>query len=596
MASGLSFGAGRAVTPVKQTSKSVRAERAGILLLVTSGLLGIHTFRLAQLQIVQGTYNRQLAEHNRVRPIPMIADRGLITDRTGKILAASQLARSIYLFPREQTPESWAASAERLGSILKIPPEQITAKLAKIGYQSAVPVRVFQNLKEDAFVALAEGEPIPGLEIQPESSRNYPNQSIAAHVLGYIGEATEADMKKHPDFPSGMLVGQMGLERITDDQVRGRWGSRLIEVDARGQETRLLGTQTAIPGQAVQLTLDYKLQETAERALNGRRGAAVVIDVKTGAVLALASAPTFDPNLFTRRVGQKEWDTMMNQEQPFLNRALQGYPPASTFKIVSSVAGLQSGKFEPNSTLMTAGALNIGGVLFHEHGGGGYGEIGFKEALTVSSNTFFYQVGMKVGPEEIYKWGHKLGIGEAKLDLDGGSTGFIPTPELKKKVYKEEWYTGDTVTMAIGQGLVQMTPLEMAVMVAAIANGGKQVKPHLLMSQTALPAMQPQDIGLKPSTIDVVREGLIAVVKDGTAHQLSDGSIPPTAGKTGTAEVPGGADNAMYVGYGPVNDPKIAIAVVVEHGGFGAESAVPIAHAVYRTYFGVPAAAKPAAQ
>jgi penicillin-binding protein 2 len=596
MASGLSFGAGRAVTPVKQTSKSVRAERAGILLLVTSGLLGIHTFRLAQLQIVQGTYNRQLAEHNRVRPIPMIADRGLITDRTGKILAASQLARSIYLFPREQTPESWAASAERLGSILKIPPEQITAKLAKIGYQSAVPVRVFQNLKEDAFVALAEGEPIPGLEIQPESSRNYPNQSIAAHVLGYIGEATEADMKKHPDFPSGMLVGQMGLERITDDQVRGRWGSRLIEVDARGQETRLLGTQTAIPGQAVQLTLDYKLQETAERALNGRRGAAVVIDVKTGAVLALASAPTFDPNLFTRRVGQKEWEAMMNQEQPFLNRALQGYPPASTFKIVSSVAGLQSGKFEPNSTLMTAGALNIGGVLFHEHGGGGYGEIGFKEALTVSSNTFFYQVGMKVGPEEIYKWGHKLGIGEAKLDLDGGSTGFIPTPELKKKVYKEEWYTGDTVTMAIGQGLVQMTPLEMAVMVAAIANGGKQVKPHLLMSQTALPAMQPQDIGLKPSTIDVVREGLIAVVKDGTAHQLSDGSIPPTAGKTGTAEVPGGADNAMYVGYGPVNDPKIAIAVVVEHGGFGAESAVPIAHAVYRTYFGVPAAAKPAAQ
>jgi penicillin-binding protein 2 len=596
MASGLSFGAGRTVTPVKQTSKSVRAERAGFLLLLASGLLGIHTFRLAQLQIVQGSYNRQLAEHNRVRPIPMIADRGLITDRNGKILAASQLSRSIYLFPREQTPESWAASAERLGAILKIPPEQITAKLAKIGYQSAVPVRVFQNLKEDAFVALAEGEAIPGLEIQPESSRNYPNQAIAAHVLGYIGEATEADMKKHPEFPSGMLVGQMGLERIIDDQVRGRWGSRLIEVDARGQETRLLGTQTAIPGQPVQLTLDYKLQETAERALNGRRGAAVVIDIKTGAVLALASAPTFDPNLFTRRVGQKEWDAMMNQEQPFLNRALQGYPPASTFKIVSSVAGLQSGKFEPNSTLMTAGALNIGGVMFHEHGGGGYGEIGFKEALTVSSNTFFYQVGMKVGPEEIYKWGHKLGIGEAKLDLDGGSTGFIPTPELKKKVYKEEWYTGDTVTMAIGQGLVQVTPLEMAVMVAAIANGGKQVKPHLLMSQTALPAMQPQDIGLKPGTLSVVRDGLISVVKDGTAHQLSDGLIPPTAGKTGTAEVPGGADNAMYVGYGPVENPKIAIAVVVEHGGFGAESAVPIAHAVYRTYFGDPVAAKPAAQ
>ncbi|MGI0494895.1 penicillin-binding protein 2 [Alkalinema pantanalense CENA528] len=569
-------------------SRLPRSERVGFLFLSATVLFSIPAFRLAQIQLIQGQYNRALADHNRVRPIPLVSDRGNIFDRNGKPLAANQLARAVYLYPREQSPEDWKTTVERLGKILKLPPQQILNQLEKAGFQSAIPVRITRDLTAEAFIALAEGDPIRGLEIQPESNRQYPNGSLAAHILGYIGEATAEDLKKHSDLPMGMIVGQMGLERIADEQLRGRWGSRLIEVDATGKELQMLGIQKPISGQPLQLTLDVRLQQAAEKTLANRRGAAVVLNVKTGEVLAMASGPTFDPNLFTRKMTDREWNQLQSQDNPFLNRALQGYPPASTFKIVSTAAALQSGKFSPDSTLMTSGAISVGGVLFHEHGGGGYGAIGFRDALAFSSNTFFYQIGLAVGPQEISNWGHRMGIGETKIDLDGASQGSIPTPETKEKLYKEAWYAGDTVTMAIGQGLVQVTPLEMAVMISSIANGGKRVKPHLLMSQTGTPDMQPQETGLKKSTIDTIREGLIAVVKEGTARRLSDGSIPPTAGKTGTAEVPGGADNALYVGYGPLNDPQIAVAVVVENGGFGAESAVPIAHEVYKAYFGPP--------
>ncbi|MBD2329329.1 penicillin-binding protein 2 [Alkalinema sp. FACHB-956] len=574
-------------------SRLPRTERVGFLFLAVTVLFSIPAFRLAQIQLVQGQYNRALADHNRVRPIPLVSDRGNIFDRNGKPLAANQLARAVYLYPREQSPEGWKASVERLGKILKLPPQQILNQLEKAGFQSAIPVRITRDLTPQAFIALAEGDPIRGLEIQPESNRQYPNGSLAAHILGYIGEATAEDLKRHPDLPMGMIVGQMGLERIADEQLRGRWGSRLIEVDATGKELQMLGIQKPIGGQPLQLTLDIRLQQAAEKTLANRRGAAVVLNVKTGEVLAMASGPTFDPNLFTRKMTDREWNQLQSQDNPFLNRALQGYPPASTFKIVSTAAALQSGKFAPDSTVMTSGAISVGGVLFHEHGGGGYGAIGFRDALAFSSNTFFYQIGLAVGPQEISKWGHRMGIGETQINLDGGSQGLIPTPETKEKLYKEPWYAGDTVTMAIGQGLVQVTPLEMAVMISSIANGGKQVKPHLLMGQTGTPEMQPEETGLTKSTIDTIREGLVAVVKEGTARRLSDGSIPPTAGKTGTAEVPGGADNALYVGYGPLNDPQIAVAVVVENGGFGAESAVPIAHEVYKAYFGPPAKPKP---
>ncbi|MEB3294223.1 MAG: penicillin-binding protein 2 [Synechococcales bacterium] len=596
MATGLSFGGKKSQKPLRIITRLPRSQRAVNLFLLSSILFSIPLFRLAQLQLVQGAYHRQVAEHNRIRPLPLVADRGNIIDRHGKALASSLLTRAVYLYPREQSKEQWQKTADRLGAILNIPPQHLLEKLEKAGYNSAIPVRIAKNLQPQAFVALAEGEKIPGLEIQPESNRYYPNGAIAAHILGYVGEATSEELKANPELPMGMIVGQMGIERIADQQLRGRWGSRLLEVDAAGQELKMLGIQKPVAGDGLQLTLDLKLQKAAEQALGNRRGAAVALNLKTGEVLALASGPSFDPNLFTRPMTQQEWDTLQAKDKPFLNRALQGYPPASTFKIVSSVAAMESGKFSPDSTIATSGAVNIGGVWFHEHGGGGYGVIGFRDALAFSSNTFYYQLGVAIGPDPIYQWGHKLGIGETHLKLDGETQGVIPTPAIKEKLYKETWYTGDTVTMAIGQGLVQVTPLELAVMIAALGNGGQRVKPHLYMSQTNLPEFRPEATGMKQETIATIQQGLVAVVKEGTGRRLNDGSIPLTAGKTGTAEVTTGANNALYVGYGPVKNPQIALAVVVENGGYGAESAVPIAHEMYKAYFGTskPAPAKPA--
>ncbi|MFS8117910.1 MAG: penicillin-binding protein 2, partial [Microcoleus sp.] len=444
----------------------------------------------------------------------------------------------------------------------------------------------------EVFVPLAEqvGQ-MRGVEVRPEASRYYPEGSLAAHVLGYIGEATQANLKKHPEYPMGMIVGQMGIEESSNKKIAGVWGDRLIEVNAQNQELRLMGETPPKPGEAVQLTIDLSMQKAAETALGNRRGAVVAVDVKTGAVLVLASHPTFDPNLFTRKISKDEWATLQDEEDPFLNRAMQGYPPGSTFKIVTSVAGIESGKFSPDSILGTSSYITVGGINFNEHSGG-YGDIGFREALAFSSNTFFYQVGMSTGPEEIAKWGHRLGIGKDTdlnlLGLSGGSHGQMPTPEEKEKIYKEPWYEGDTVTMAIGQGWVLVTPVEEAVMVSSIANGGYRVKPHLLTSMTGTPETQRVKIGLKPSTVQVVKEGLIAVVAEGTGQGLNDGSIPLTAGKTGTSEVIGQKDHSLYVAFGPAEKPEIAIAVVVENGGFGSVAAAPIAKDVFQAYFGKP--------
>jgi len=583
MATGLSFVTKSRFINVPLTQRSHRAIG---LMAMTFLMIGGCGLRLAQLQLIQGAAHRQRAEQNRVVLMPMPADRGNILDRRGGLLAANRLARSVYLRPREQSKEAWATTAKRLAPILKIPAEEILEKLKQTGFRSAVPVRISRNLSLSAFIALAEQATyFPGLDIRGESSRYYPNGKLAAHVLGYIGEVTEKDLKAHPDYSMGMLVGQMGIERLANSKLQGVWGGQLVEVDATGRQVNSLGLKPAISGQSVRLTLDSNLQKTAEKALANRRGAIAVLDIKTGAVLALASGPTFDPNLFTRRITKQEWQQLQSQENPFLNRALQGYPPGSTFKVVTAIAGIQSGKFSPDSTLMTYASINLGGHLFHEHGQSP-GVIGFRDALAFSSNTFFYQVGLAAGPEAIAKWGQKFGIGNVtNLGLSGGGYGMIPTPAQKEELFKEPWYGGDTVSMSIGQGLVQTTPLELAAVYAAIANGGWRVKPHLLADKSQTPSMRPQKMGINSSTLAVIRAGLKAVVSEGTARQLSDGSIPPTAGKTGTAEVVGQKDNALFAGFAPFNNPKIAVAVVVENGGFGAESAVPIAHEIYKTYF-----------
>ncbi|NEP85825.1 MAG: penicillin-binding protein 2 [Okeania sp. SIO2C2] len=569
-------------------SKRSRLVQAFTMMLLITSLIGINAYRVVQLQLVQGEYNRERAENNRIRLVPVAASRGTIYDRKGKILAGNQLSRSLYLWPQEYSAAEWSEVATELSSILDISASDIINKLEEFGYDSPLGVRIFSNLDPTTFIALAEktGE-TRGLEVRTENIRYYPNGSLAAHLIGYTGEATKEELISNPKYPMGMIVGKMGIESSANSTLEGVWGNRLIEVDAKGNKIQELGAKNPTSGKSVKLTLDIDIQKAAEKALGNRRGAAVAINPKTGEILAMASGPTFDPSLFTGKMTTSEWQRLQGASKPFFNRALQGYPPGSTFKTVASVAALQSGKYSPNSRVRTYNAVTIGGITFNEHSGG-YGLIGFRDALAYSSNTFFYQMAVNIGPELISKWGRELGIGgsiDLKLLGIDGNHGQIPTPKQKEEIYGEPWHTADIVTMGIGQGLVLVTPLESSVMVSTIANGGYRVKPHLLASQTGTAATKSVKIGLKPSTINTVREGLIDVVRKGTGWSLNDGTIPLSGGKTGTVELPGQADNAMYIGFAPAYHPEIAVAIAVEEGGYGSVGAAPIAKAIFNTYF-----------
>jgi penicillin-binding protein 2 len=577
----------QAVQPKKMDSRTM-LHRAVLLMLITTGLMGLHVYRLVQLQLLNGQQNRLRAEENRIRLVPLPSNRGEILDRHNQPLATNTMTRAVYAWPKEQPPTQWQITARQLSPMLGIPASEIIDKIEKRGYQTAIPVRLSQNITPDTFVWLAENTArFPGLEVQTEFNRKYPQGDLASHVIGYIGEANLADLEAHPEYPMGMIIGQLGIEAGANNKIAGVWGARLVEVNADNKELRLLGEKPAQGGKTVNLTLDINLQKAAEQALGDRLGAAVVLKVNTGEVLAMASSPRFDPNLFTKPISAKTWESLQNEEKPFLNRTLQGYPPGSTYKIVSAAAGMGSGKFSPNDAIATASSITVGDMTFHEHSGG-YGVIGFRSALAFSSNTFFYKLGMAVGANELAKWSNRLGIGSTDLDLlrlTEGSTGFVPTPANKEEIYGEPWYLGDTVTMAIGQGAVLATPLELAVMVSTIANGGKLVKPHLLASLTNTATTQPVPTGLTPEAVKTIQDGLISVVQYGTAQLMNDGTIPLTAGKTGTSEVLGKRSHSVYVAFGPANKPEIGIAVVVEHGGYGSKAAAPVAKSIFQTYF-----------
>ncbi len=562
--------------------------RTIVIMLLTTTILGLQVTRLAQLQLIQGKQNRERAENNRIRPIPVPSNRGLILDRHGEAFASNRLTRSIYLWPKEQPKEQWRITAAKLSPIINIPANKILAKVEQAIISGERNVNLTYQVSRDTFVTLQEraGE-FPGLEIRAESTRYYPHGQLASHIIGYLGEVTLEELEANPEYQLRMMVGRIGVEAKANDQLAGKWGQRLIEVNAQNREIGIFGEEKPQGGKTVKLTLDLDLQKTAEKALGFRKGAVVVLDVNTGEVLAMASYPRFNPNLFTKPLPEAKWQSIHSQEQSFVNRALQGYPPGSTFKMVTSAAAMGSGKFSPYSIIYTSDSIYVGGMSFNEHSGG-FGSIGFRSALAYSSNTFFYRVGLVIGHEEIAKWAYKLGLGGKNLNLLGipaTYNGLIPTKEDKRRIYNDAWYLGDTITMAIGQGLVLVTPLELAASVAAIANGGKQVKPHLWADKTNSPEMKPIPTGLKPEYVSAIKEGMIDVVYYGTARSLNDGTIPLTGGKTGTSELIGQKSHSLYVGFGPAEQSKIAIAVIVENGGYGSVSAAPVAKKVFQTYF-----------
>ncbi|MBN3870978.1 MAG: penicillin-binding protein 2 [Nostoc sp.] len=577
----------------KKDTRTVGHGSQSIFLIVFTLLMtvGIEA-RLAYLQIVEGPKLRQRAEANRIRMILKQPERGNIFDRNGKLLASTRYPSSVYLWPMAHTKPSWSVVGPRLAQILNISQDEMEKKLEQAGANSSSLIRVARDLNEAEITALKEYKnELPEVEINTDSVRYYPHGKQLAHVLGYTRELTADQLndKKQSGYRLGDVIGQMGVEKAYEKTLRGEWGGQRVEVDGAGRPIRVLGEKQAKAGNDLHLTIDLDVQKAAEKALGNHRGAIAAIDPKNGAVLAMVSYPTFDPNIFSKqKLSQKDWESVQGKEHPLINRALSAFPPASTFKIVTTTAGLESGKFSPDSILQTFGSLTVGGVTFGEWNHAGFGPLGFPRAIAMSSDTFFYQVGRKVGGPTLIEWSRKYGFGQ-KTGIEfpnEESKGLVPDETWKQRVLKTPWTVGDTINMSIGQGALQVTPLQSAIMFSVPANGGYRVQPHLLKDNEEAKSWR-SSLNMKPETIKVLREGLRKVVSEGTGKSLNVPTIPPASGKSGTAEAGGGRPNHTWFGaYAPSNKPEIAVVAFGENTGeHGGTICGPMVLQVLEAYF-----------
>jgi penicillin-binding protein 2 len=584
--------------PLLSSQKNTRTVGRGVqstfIILFTLLMLSGIGARLVYLQIVQGAKHRQRAESNRVRIIPKQPERGNIFDRNGKLLASTRYPRSVYLWPMAHRKSSWSVVGPRLAQILEIPQAEIEKTLQESAFNPSSLIRIARNLNEAQVTALREYEnELPDVEINTEAVRYYPYGKELAHILGYTREITaeQLEKKKAQGYRLGDVMGQMGIEKAYEKLLRGEWGGQQIEVDGSGRPLRVLGTKQAKSGNDLHLTIDLETQIAAEKALGNRNGAIVAIDPKNGAILAMVSHPGFDPNIFSKqKLSQKDWESIQGSEHPLVNRAISAFPPASTFKIVTTTAALESGQFSPDTVLQTYGSLTIGGTRFGEWNHAGFGPLGFVGALQWSSDTFFYQIGKRVGGPTLISWTRKYGFGQ-KTGLEfttEEAKGLVPDDNWKQKVWKRPWTIGDTINMSIGQGALQTTPLQVAVMFAVPANGGYRVQPHLLKDHEQAKSWR-ESLNLKPTTVKVLRAGLRKVVSEGTGKVLNTPTLPPVAGKSGTAEAwrRGVKENHAWFGaYAPADKPEILVVAFAEHsGGGGGSVAAPMILAVMEKHF-----------
>lgn len=584
-------------SPLSQQSKQSTARTVGrryqsliLMLIVTVAMLGGIGARLAYLQLFQGDRNRQLADNNRIRLIPRQPERGNILDRKGRILAGNRLSYAVFLWPISNSQEEWEPIVARLAKLLNIPEKNIRDRLGQAGYSSPVLVRIARGLSPAQVTALAEfSQNLKGVQVQAEAVRNYPYGDLAAHVLGYTGEMNDEDLKARQDegYRLGDVIGQMGVESAFEKQLRGEWGGQQVEVDGAGRVLRVLGEKPARAGNDVQLTIDLDIQRAAERALGNRKGAIVAIDPRNGAVLAMVSRPAFDPNLFSTHITDAQWKQLQNKEFPFVNRSLQGYPPASTFKIVTTTAAIESGKFQSGDVLNTFPFLEVGGIQFWDWNRAGFGPLGFTGAMAWSSDTFFYQTAVSMGEQPLIQWTKRYGFGE-KTGIEIAkeeSAGLVPDETWKKAELKEPWYVGDTVNMSIGQGYMQSSPLQVAVMFAVPANGGYRVRPHLMLDNEDARNRR-ETLNISQPTLQVLKEGLHMVITSGTGQAGTGPGLPALAGKTGTAEDPPRLSHSWFGAYGPFDKPEIVVVAFGENsGGGGGKVAAPMVRQVLETYF-----------
>ncbi|HUY14881.1 MAG TPA: penicillin-binding protein 2 [Terriglobia bacterium] len=563
-----------------------------------------------RLQIAEHRYYQQQAERNRIRDLPVIAPRGRILDREGRVLVDNFPAFSVLLL-REDLPKLTPDRIRGIAQGLEIDPGDIQQLLDKTAQLPKFQPVMLKPDATPADIAYVESHRVeyPELELLQVEQRFYLKHEFAASLLGYVGEVSEDMIAKSGDrYRPGDVAGKSGIEREYNDVLSGRDGMRRVVVNSRGQEMGSMTTINALPGNDLRLTIDFNLQMAAETALGDRSGAVVAIDPNTGEVLALASHPSFDPNDFAHHINRKEWSQLnTDPERPLLDKAIQAHlAPGSVFKIVTATAGLETGTITPSFTIICPGYVTLYGHTFHDwiwkkHRG--HGSVDLHRAIVESCDTYFYTLGKMLGIDKLAYFANHLGLGSRTgIDLPAEDPGLVPTPAWVQKVFKHKWYAGETISVAIGQGAVAVTPVQLAYMIGGVAQGGVFHRPHLVF-RDELEALGQDPPGgrlvkfpLSPETVAAVTSGMWGVVNEGggtgAGARIAGLAV---AGKTGTAQVVSVAlknsahnadykNNAWFVGYAPASNPQIVVTALVMHGG---ESSVasPVAGAVIKAFF-----------
>jgi penicillin-binding protein 2 len=576
-----------------------RVQVLGVLILAALGLVLV---RLGMLQLVQGERFLELSARNRVRLVPIEAQRGLIYDRHGELLVGNVPSFNVSLIPAAMPAEPAARQQEvrQLTALLGLDEDELETKLSQRRLRNYEPLRLKGNLDRIAAAMIEEHHPeLPGVVVLTESQRNYKFNQLAFHALGYVGEISEKDLALREGYQSGDIVGQSGVEKIYDTYLKGRNGWLQIEVDAHGRQMGILGREDPWTGHNLVLTLDRRLQEVAEETLGERKGAIVVEDVRNGDILALASSPTYDPNLFARGLKHKDWEKLRDDHNfPLTNRATQGlYPPGSIFKIVTLTAALQEHVIEPEETIECRGTFWISTWPYRCWNLSGHGLVDAHRSLVESCDIYHYQLGLRLKVDKLQYWADAFGYGHPSgVDLPNELGGLVPSPQWKERTQNMPWFPGNTLMFAIGQGYLLCTPMQILGTMAAAANGGVIYRPHLLTqvissSGRLIHEIQPEvmvHLNVSPEVWHQVQRGLIDVVngRHGTGKQAALPGIK-IAGKTATVQNPHGEDHAAFVADGPATNPEIALVIYLENAGGGGAEAAPLARRVLEVYFGI---------
>ena len=575
--------------------------------------------RLVYLQVVRHDDLNEQAENNRTTIVPVVPNRGLILDRNGLVLATNYSAYTLEITPSkvidvEQTIEALSHVLDISGRD-KRRYKKLREETKGIG---SLPIRTRLTDEEVARFA-AQRFRFPGVEIKARLFRHYPGGELASHLIGYIGRINPAEKKAQEDWTDEAqanyrgteYIGKLGVEQNFEQQLHGLTGVEQVETSAGGRAMRKLASKPSTPGDTIMLSVDIKLQHLIETLFGERRGALVALDPKTGQVLAFVSKPTFDPNLFVDGIDTDSWNELNGSiNKPLLNRALRGtYPPGSTYKPFMAMAALQSGKRSASFIVNDAGTWNFGGHTFRSHGDAGLGPVDMYRSIVKSSNVYYYSLANELGVDAIHDFMKPLGFGQLTgIDVQGEVRGILPSQAWKRGYFKrpeqKKWFAGETISLGIGQGYNTFTMLQLATATATVVNGGIKHPPQLVVAtqdpvthaKSMLPAPPTQDLGYAPENVAIIRKALVGVTQEGTSTRVFAGATYLSGGKTGTAQaVTIGQkekynaknldelqrDHALYIAFAPADEPKIALAVVVENAGFGAEHAAPIARRVF---------------